>query len=98
MKLGGPVVKNPSKAGETGSIPGWGTKIPHASGQLSPHPTTIELTHLNETARILQTIEPMQSGACTPQLQSPHTLEPCAPQLEKENPHATTREKPKHYT
>ena len=28
---GGPVVKNlPSNAGYTGSIPGWGTKIPHA--------------------------------------------------------------------
>ena len=30
---GGPVVKNPpSKAGDVGSIPGLGTKIPHASG------------------------------------------------------------------
>ena len=45
---GGPVVKNPpSIAGDTGSIPGWGTEIPHALGQLSPHATTIELTHLN---------------------------------------------------
>ena len=26
----------PSNAGDEGSIPGWGTKIPHASGQLSP--------------------------------------------------------------
>ena len=34
---GGPVVKNPpSKAGDTGSIPGQGTKIPHAAEQLSP--------------------------------------------------------------
>ena len=33
---GGPVVKNPpSNAGDVGSIPGWGTKIPHAEGQLS---------------------------------------------------------------
>ena len=33
---GGPVVKNlPSNAGDTGSIPGQGTKIPHAVGQLS---------------------------------------------------------------
>ena len=33
---GGPVVKNlPSNAGDTGWIPGRGTKIPHASGQLS---------------------------------------------------------------
>ena len=34
---GGPVVKNlPSNAGDEGSIPGWGTKIPDATGQLSP--------------------------------------------------------------
>ena len=34
---GGPVVKNPpSNAGDTGSIPGRRTKIPHAVGQLSP--------------------------------------------------------------
>ena len=32
----GPVVKSlPSNAGVTGLIPGWGTKILHASGQLS---------------------------------------------------------------
>ena len=33
---GGPVVKNlPSNGGDKGSIPGWWTKVPHASGQLS---------------------------------------------------------------
>ena len=33
---GGPVVKNlPSSAGDVGSIPGQGTKIPHTVGQLS---------------------------------------------------------------
>ena len=33
---GGPVVKNlPSDAGDRGSIPGQGTKIPRAAGQLS---------------------------------------------------------------
>ena len=32
---GGPVVKNlSSNAGDVGLIPGWGTKIPHALGQL----------------------------------------------------------------
>ena len=37
---GGPVVKNqPSNAGDLGSIPGQGTKIPHAIGLLSPHTT-----------------------------------------------------------
>ena len=42
---GGPVVKNlPSKTGDMGCIPGQGTKIPHAMGQLThallliPHP------------------------------------------------------------
>ena len=45
---GGPVVENPpSNAGDAGSIPGWGTKIPHAAGQLSPCATTTELARLN---------------------------------------------------
>ena len=31
---GGPVVKNPPcNAGDKGSVPGWGAKIPHALGQ-----------------------------------------------------------------
>ena len=35
---GGPVVKNPPyNAGDMGLIPGQGTKIPYAVGQLSPH-------------------------------------------------------------
>ena len=35
---GGPAVKNPlCNAGDMSSIPGRGTKIPHATGQLSPH-------------------------------------------------------------
>ena len=42
---GGPVVKNPpSNAGDVGLIPGQGTKIPHATGQLSPRTTTTEPT------------------------------------------------------
>lgn len=37
----GPVAKNaPSNAGDEGLILGWGTKIQHASGQLSPHNST----------------------------------------------------------
>ena len=44
----GPVVKNPlSNAGHTGSIPGQGTKIPHATGQLSPCTTITEPRRLN---------------------------------------------------
>ena len=35
------MVKNPpSNAGDAGSIPGQGTKIPHAAGQLSLHAAT----------------------------------------------------------
>ena len=34
---GGPVVKNPpSNPEDAGSNPGWGTKVPHAAGQLNP--------------------------------------------------------------
>ena len=73
------MVKNsPANAGDTDSSPGQGTKIPHAMGQLSPCATTAEL---NERAHVPQTTELTPSGAR-------------APQLEKENPHATTREKP----
>ena len=37
------MVKNlPSNAGDTSWIPGRGTKIPHAVGQLSPHGATRE--------------------------------------------------------
>ena len=44
----GPGVKTPScnEAG-TDSIPGEGTKIPHAPGQLSPRVATRESMHLN---------------------------------------------------
>ena len=45
---GGPGVKNPPyNAGDSGLIPGQGTKIPHAVGQLSPCATTTELVCLN---------------------------------------------------
>ena len=40
------MVKNPpSNAGDAGSIPGQGTEIPHAMGQLSPRATTTEPVH-----------------------------------------------------
>ena len=36
LNPGGPVIKNlPFNGWDVGSIPGQGTKIPHASGQLS---------------------------------------------------------------
>ena len=41
--LGGPVVKNPPRiAGDARLIPEQGTKIPHATEQLSPQATTTE--------------------------------------------------------
>ena len=66
--------------GDVSSIPDRGTKIPRAAGQLSPRTTTTELKRLKERACRPQTTEPTCPGA--------H-----APQLERENPHAATREK-----
>ena len=81
---GGPVVGSlPSNAGDAGSNPGWGTRMPHAARQLSPRATTTELAHLSETAHVSETTEPTRSGARVPQ-------------LERENPHSTTREKSMH--
>ena len=77
---GGPVVKNqPSNAGGAGSIPGWGTKISHATGQLSPHATTTEPTH---------------SGACGPQLERENNHTPQlerSPHAAMKSPHAATK-------
>ena len=45
---GGPGVKNlPWNAGDLGSIPGWGTRIPHAEEQLSLRAATAEPAHHN---------------------------------------------------
>ena len=45
---GGPEVKNPpSNAGDAGSIPGRGTKVPHATGQLSLRAAATEPVRLN---------------------------------------------------
>ena len=46
---GGLVIKTlPFNAGDTDSIPGQGTKVPHALGQLSPGPITTEAGHSKE--------------------------------------------------
>ena len=46
---GGPVVKNlPCNAGDQGSIPGRGPKVPHAMQPLSPHATVRESDHCKE--------------------------------------------------
>ena len=53
--LGGPVVKSlSSNVGNMGSIPGWGTKIPHTTGQLSFHVTTREDCTLQQRVHMLQ--------------------------------------------
>ena len=55
--MGFPVVKNlPCNTEGVGLIPTWGTKIPHVVGQLNLCPATTE---------------PANSGAETPQLESP---------------------------
>ena len=85
------MVENPSSnAGDTGSIPGWGTKIPYATGQLSPHATTAEPVHLNERAHML-----WSPHATTRERKPAHhnQREARAPQLEK-SLCATSREKP----
>ena len=74
----------PSSAGVAGSIPGHGTKIPRAVGQLSPRATTTELGRLNDRACVLQTTEPTCSGACMPQLErNLHTARRMQPKKKK---------------
>ena len=51
---GVPVVKSCLATQRT--VPGWGTKIPHAAEQLGPHALTTE---------------PVHSGACLPRRESP---------------------------
>ena len=52
---GGTVFKNPpSNAGDAGSIPGRGTKIPHASEQLSLQATATEPTLHKERSHVWQ--------------------------------------------
>ena len=61
--LGGPVVKKPpSNAGDMGLIPGWGTKIPHAIGQLSPSAAISEPTHSGAWVPQLDTEKPTHSS------------------------------------
>ena len=56
------MVKNlPCNDRDAGSIPGCGTKIPHAVEQLSPGTTTRESLSHNERSHV------MQQGLCTPQ-------------------------------
>ena len=52
---GGPVVKNPPcNAEDEGLIPGRRTKMPHASGQLSPCVPTTTPYHYNEMSCMIR--------------------------------------------
>ena len=69
------MVKNlPSNGGDVGSIPGQGTKIPHATGQLSPR--TLDPSHHNWRAHVLQLLSP-----CTTTREKPtrHKEDPMQP-------------------
>ena len=60
---GGPVIKNlPLNAGNVDSIPGWGTRFPHAMGQLSLY-TATTIAHTPQLKRSLSTT-PMIDPAC----------------------------------
>ena len=49
------MVKNlPSNAADVGSIPEWGTKIPHSPGQLSPRAAAREARVSKRRASLLQ--------------------------------------------
>ena len=67
-----PIVKNPpSNAGDAGSIPGQGTKIPHPSGQLNPQTTTTkpvccsERTHMLQLRNIFFKLLKVKSESCS---------------------------------
>ena len=65
---GGPVVKNPPcKVGDAGSIPGQGTKISHAMGQLSVYATATEHTHSGAYAPQLENLCAATKRSCTMQ-------------------------------
>ena len=52
----------PSSAGDVGSISGWGTKIPHAAGQLSPCATTTEPAHSRAHAPKLESLHAQRTA------------------------------------
>ena len=66
------MVKNPpSNAGDAGSIPGQGTKIPHATGQLSLRATTNEPAHSGAHATTREKLVRHNERSCVLQLR-PH--------------------------
>ena len=82
---GGPVVKNmPANTGDMSSVPGLGTKIPHATEQLRPCTTTSE--------PMMLLLKPTCPRICAPQHKKPPQGEADTPQLES-SPHWLQLEK-----
>ena len=68
---GGPLIKNPPcSAGDAGSIPGQGTKLPHAAEQLSPHTAATEPMYHNQSLCTAKRSCMMQGRPCMLQLRS----------------------------
>ena len=71
---GGAVVKNPPcKAGDSGLIPAWGTRILHAVEQLSPCDTATEPAHSGARVPHPESVRHSER-ARWPQLTSTHQL------------------------
>ena len=69
FEIGGSVVKNPpSNAGDVGLIPGPGTKIPHATGQLNPYARAREASSLwNPCSTTRETLALQKRPSAAPQ-------------------------------
>ena len=72
--INSPMVKNPPcNAGEMGSTPGQGTKIPHATEQLNPCTTITESTCSRAHVLQLENLHAATTEAHVPLLESPQT-------------------------
>ena len=72
--LGGPVVKNlPSSTGDTSLIPGRGTKIPPAVGQLSQGTPNSEPTYSGARAPQLEKLNITAKTQCSQNFKNTHT-------------------------
>ena len=84
------MVKNPpSNAGDTGSIPGRGTKIPHAAGQLSRNYWTCA-PQLESPRAANYRAHAFWNPHATITEPVHHNYRACMPQLER-RPHTTTK-------
>ena len=71
------MVKNLAfNAGYVGSVPGWGTKIPHTAGQLSPRAMTTEPAPQLESMYLK-----LQSPSATTKMVCVLQLRPNAPKI-----------------